>query len=946
SPPPAAVGGDGSKHTRTYQACIPCRRRKVRCDMGPVDAPHEPPCLRCRRESKDCYFSSTRRKRKQADGSDEQEEEADVKYEENNRRKLARSEPRSEVTPTRHPQIQPNGYSAQENSGGHPPLTPNGSVGRFEPLRRPHTRVEPKVEEDEATVDQSISHLQKGEIFGGHDALNLLASAARSNGDMPLHRAGSSGSMARPGTAGHTPASFASFNSPQGFPPATRNVAEFHHGPHADPSTSATINGSAIEESGVEQAIQAWNAFKFVRSGWFTAQEGIAYIDYFYKYVAPLTPIVLPNFRDPASHDRLLSTEPVLALTILSISSRFMKLEGPGADSRPPKIHDEIWTYLKGMIHRIHWGQEKFGANFVGTGAQPLSDVNPLTRKGLRTLGTIEGLMLLTEWHPRDLHFPADADDNELMAPNGFLRQSSAPSLTTGGTLRIDNWLEPCWRSDRLCWMLLGDAMSLAMEIGVFDDTSQKMFQQENQQMDPKAVKDYYTRKGHLKDLLGIYITQTAGRLGLTSMLPHKYLEDCFEGTPEERLQARIRRQSFTTMVLHFWTDLASIMHDGNKRMFPNRIVTRELIRKGEYLKLIRDFQPQLAHWRREFDRCKIIPIHMQHIMNIEYEYARVYLNGLALQAVIERCIHNSPTRVHAQLGLPHAVDTSASAEKETIPASVLTKWIGNDRPYIAEIIDACRNVLRIVDKLYPEDYLKHVPVRTYFRIISIVMILLKTLAFGGLEDDIILSLSLLEKAVNCMRTSVVDDIHVIKSFCDLCDTLQKRTKAQLVRMHANGNGRSRGHSKSPSVPTTQATAAAGAPSSEWTTTNGTFPRQQNYYTAPSNGFSQAQYSNNISATSNRMVHDQRGANPALYGISTETYDPDTNNMTVMPPPTFGDGSTNYELANDGFGFDNDSNPYWLALPLDSLVEHRGTDVTQTTYGPDIGGVDLLDVLL
>ncbi|KAF8542768.1 hypothetical protein BDD12DRAFT_632083, partial [Trichophaea hybrida] len=50
-------------HKRTYQACIPCRQRKVRCDLGSVEAPHDPPCVRCRRESKECFFSATRRKR-------------------------------------------------------------------------------------------------------------------------------------------------------------------------------------------------------------------------------------------------------------------------------------------------------------------------------------------------------------------------------------------------------------------------------------------------------------------------------------------------------------------------------------------------------------------------------------------------------------------------------------------------------------------------------------------------------------------------------------------------------------------------------------------------------------------------------------------------------------------------------------------------------------------
>ena len=43
---------------------IPCRRRKVRCELGPVDAPQDPPCARCRREGKSCVFSATLRRRK------------------------------------------------------------------------------------------------------------------------------------------------------------------------------------------------------------------------------------------------------------------------------------------------------------------------------------------------------------------------------------------------------------------------------------------------------------------------------------------------------------------------------------------------------------------------------------------------------------------------------------------------------------------------------------------------------------------------------------------------------------------------------------------------------------------------------------------------------------------------------------------------------------------
>lgn len=436
------------------------------------------------------------------------------------------------------------------------------------------------------------------------------------------------------GTAAQTPGSFGSFNSPQAFPPTTRNAAQLLSAIGPDQRVAANTNGSAVEDSAIDQAIKEWQRLKFVRNGWFTAQEGIAYIEHFYAKVAPLTPIVVPDFRDPSKHGKLLLDEPVLAVTMLSISSRFMELTGPGKESRRQMIHSKVWDYLKDMIHRILWGQEQFGGGFCGAGAQPGSDVNPLHRKGLRTLGTVESLMLLTEWHPRALHFPPGADDDELMIPQAptevLSRETPAiihppTSMGAAGGQRIDSWLEPCWRSDRMCWMLLGNAMSLAVEIGVFDETSQRSFELENRALDPKEISYYYTRKGHLKDLLQIYVTQTSGRLGLTSMLPSKYLEDSFEETPEERLQARMRRHSFTAMssqgaspisvtqpvslsstemVLHFWTDMASIMHAGNKRMFPNRRETRELIRKGEYVNLLNYFRPQLAHWRREFDKC------------------------------------------------------------------------------------------------------------------------------------------------------------------------------------------------------------------------------------------------------------------------------------------------------------------------------------------------------
>lgn len=50
------------EYQRAYKACISCRQRKAKCELG-VDAdglPLGPPCSRCRREQKQCVFSEKR----------------------------------------------------------------------------------------------------------------------------------------------------------------------------------------------------------------------------------------------------------------------------------------------------------------------------------------------------------------------------------------------------------------------------------------------------------------------------------------------------------------------------------------------------------------------------------------------------------------------------------------------------------------------------------------------------------------------------------------------------------------------------------------------------------------------------------------------------------------------------------------------------------------------
>jgi hypothetical protein len=212
------------------------------------------------------------------------------------------------------------------------------------------------------------------------------------------------------------------------------------------------------------------------------------------------------------------------------------------------------------------------------------------------------------------------------MAGNG-----PAEHLKGDGGQRIDSWLEPCWRSDRMCWMLLGNATALAFEIGVFDETSEAEFEEANRHLSHATVKAYFRRKSHLKDLLLIYVTQTSGRLGLTSMLPQvkRDLDLHNQRTPIELFNERVarikapppqfgmrsdgqrlplesvasqERHAVQDLVLDFWTRIANIMEMGNLKLFPNRRQTRELLKSGKYEELLKGFQTPLADWKRGFD--------------------------------------------------------------------------------------------------------------------------------------------------------------------------------------------------------------------------------------------------------------------------------------------------------------------------------------------------------
>lgn len=986
SDPSSSQQGQSAQHKRVYQACIPCRRRKVRCDLGSVDNPHDPPCVRCRRESKECFFSATRRKRKTEDGI-EVEDEYIIRN--------GRKRPHTEASPP--PPLPP---PLDRGMYTDVPLTPGGSLGRTQPLRRPgngeHTRSVsrssitasrgrsatefPADEPNTPLENYEARTVMRKEVYGPHDALDLLYKAATDNKHDAVGHSHSLSSQ----TVGLAPPSLNATlprnNDGYLYAQSATGQRAQTYAPIDPQLTKADTKADPTPAH--DDALKAWARFRFVRAGWFTAQEAIDYIDYYYKYLSPLTPISPPTFTDPSTHLTLLTEEPILAVTLLTIASRYRKLPGTGGLCRANAIHEQLWTYLRGMIERVIWGQEAFGGGFCGSGADEnqSSSTAPwrgLRKGSLRTLGTIESLMILTEWHPRALHFPPSEVVDELMIPaydSGPPASGSDgntnPAVGVGGR-RVESWLEPAWRSDRMCWMLLTAAMGLGYELGVFDNIEELL--DTGAISRPEYEEESYRLRAHrIKRLVLVYLSQLAGRLGWTNMVPENLRKQAslnrptpVDGTtPGTNISVvsfnYIPDLELDDQCIQCWAGISNAMHTGNEKLFRSRKHTTDIIQSGRYIELLKEFQPMLQSWWVQFERFRLPP-YIRHILTIEYEYVRIYVNSLSLQAVVERCANfasgTSATAPDATGSLTSGLQLSPKTQDifGKMPIGNIGGVSVADQEYIKEVVEGSRNLLRtVVEGLLPDDYLKHAPVRTYFRIISGAMFLLKTFALGATRHDVEVSIGLMDSTVKALRTCVVDDVHLGIRFADLLENLTMRLRNRFIYVAHPSTQPGSAHAASTDgrSPAPEAGIGSGQNLQTGLAMNGQDHVGWSRINAPERAVTPA----NISAMpfdmpSNFPIPGFGGpATPAASGVAADNGSGANNTAATLAASL---AASSNSLASDMFGADGTdwggASDIWFLPAGAAFFQNMGApgenNVAMSAEGVNVGGIDLLDYM-
>ncbi|OBT62120.1 hypothetical protein VE03_08313 [Pseudogymnoascus sp. 23342-1-I1] len=394
-----------------------------------------------------------------------------------------------------------------------------------------------------------------------------------------------------------------------------------------------------------------------------------------------------------------------------------------GGISRAHFIHGRLWQHLEHLISRVIFGQEK------------------ISTAKTRTLGTIESLLLMTEWHPRALHFPPESDgwDFDLLANPDMLEGTGMTDEEDSSALYRwrEEVFEPAKRSDRMSWMLVGAANSLAHELGIFGDWDSLA----GNEGSPITADEM--RRLRARMLLYVYINQLSARLGCTTLVPENAYHTVMD---KSLLPAMTIPEQRWYSLMTCWMEITALMETVTDMFFPSAAFTR-------------------------------ISTPFRDLLFLEYHYIRMYVNSLSIQAIVERTVSQSSSN-------PTTSGTASYERSASQPPSddlLVTSISASDYNLISEVIDASLQILKKSISLSQSGQLIHAPMRTYVRIVSASIFLLKAISLRARNTDIQTSLDVLDEFIQALQVSTTDEVHLGSRYGTLLERHVRRFRRNFV---------------------------------------------------------------------------------------------------------------------------------------------------------------------
>jgi hypothetical protein len=563
----------------------------------------------------------------------------------------------------------------------------------------------------------------RGVVASGQDALDILFDAARNEDDQNREQ-GQRQSQEADQLAALTPSAFSRFD----------------------------IRPASISKASAK-TLEAWNLCRFVRMGWLSADEAVTYVDMFFKHMNSLSPILTDLYALHEQHEMLIMREPFLCSAILMVSSRYFHLPGIGSGSRCYFIHQRLWQHCQHLSLRVLYGQEK------GSTAKT------------RTIGTIEALLLMCEWHSRAIHFPPEHDGWDADISMRDTKHVYPESRSSAARRWLEDVAEPAKRSDRMAWMLANFALSLAYELNVFTESDSQATLLTSSGTSLVLTEDAW-RRWRIQRLLYLYNNQLACRLGCMTSIPQTLSRLC-TGSKEQRFPGKANDRADS--LLMSMMSLTKFFKSMTDVLFPSVAVTKQLVKEDRYHGMLEQSLPLLDQWKQQHIDGSTLPTQTRAILEVEYYFVRAYTNSIGMQALCERNFADGHVFNHY---------SRESSEEVHLPSFEMGDA---NRVYVRNVVDSALAILQLVTRMGEAGTLRCAPVRVFLRITTAFVFLFKAISLGVNKHQLRYMLDIMDQAIAALHASAFDDMHLASHYASLLEGHLRRLRENLVVSTATG---------------------------------------------------------------------------------------------------------------------------------------------------------------
>ncbi|TKY90052.1 hypothetical protein EX895_000050 [Sporisorium graminicola] len=923
-------GGSAKKDfQRSFKACDGCRTKKVKCELGDLAAPSEPPCARCKREMRPCVFTMSTRgrgpkarsSRSQAFGAhhlaknprtssaqemDELDEHSTASSAidalagaalaslpaTNPRLHSARHDvPVSALDPSDAPSIGMI-YGLNRHDGARVPnkrrrlSSDVRSSGRSDAVDEPTD--DPIAEEDLGDSAESasptaaaatasneplglISRLdslqQYAEVGLQHskDALRVLAGVAvdsrqptdEADGERGAHdqqqNGGASAAQEQGGSTGqHNLSSFAEARSSEQI--ASSSAAA---------SASQTASGLRTSSNSAQRSAAAllyrpvtppplkhnygWSKFEPVRLKLVKRSEARYFLNFFVRQMHSFAPHCAPHLLDksPEALSELVCREPILLGAMLSVASRYDVANHNAHVTAVDTFHRKI----------SKWTQEKISRSFF----LPAS----------HTIGTIEALLILSEWATLDLHdrrsspdASSDSEDSEDGMQNQDLSDSDADDAdeasatspatvaATGDDLRSEHEgqiprpgrskrtgarpsqkprqadMRESEKFDDTAWMLTGTALRLAERLDLHNDatysgiSSRNAASRRNAERRMRVWMSSVHADCHLSVRLGRRISSpglAAPFMNLVRDRTHPFLLNADISNSGEVGFPSGSNRAWIAFRAH--AELLQIVFRTCENLYRSKAVTERLLEDEDFVPALKSIRDDLDNWAN-WTQPRMEPTRDMTSLRVrvEYHYARLYANGIALDSV-KRSLRT--LRTHRQYRASEAAEigskgrlgkAGASAAASAAASYTVSFSTHPAYPFVREALAAAQSLIRILT--VELETMMCAPARWFLLLVMAAVFCVKATAVS----DVILPLKRcaqsLQQVITALERAAPDGVHLANRYSMYLRQLAKQLVLTDAKTrgasNSTGQARTKSHTRSTSQ-MAQSEAAGGA---------------------------------------------------------------------------------------------------------------------------------------